>query len=222
MKKLLAAIIILVALVSLSLGLTMVFTESHGSPFPGLLALLGELLLAAANILVLLLNLLYWKLYGAPRWLRIVIWIQVVPALATLALVSVQIYQNWQQGRAYDQRISLFETIRADRIDDLAEKQKQCGEQCSGLYSLNEQLLDAADANAYRVAQKLIGEHARVSSKLGQAGRTLDTCEGDALIAINALELAVAGGNPKMVHLLLPASDASARHRALWRERKGG
>src|SRR3546814_6745619 len=94
MKKLLAAIIILVALVSLSLGLTMVFTESHGSPFPGLLALLGELLLAAANILVLLLNLLYWKLYGAPRWLRIVIWIQVVPALATLALVSVQIYQN--------------------------------------------------------------------------------------------------------------------------------
>lgn len=216
MKTLLAALIILVAVASLALGFSLVLAEDHGGMFPGMAAALGWLLLAAANLLVLVLNLLYWRLYGAPRWLRIVIAVQLIPATVTLVLLCMQLYGNWQDGRAGDQRQALFHVIQSDQAARLAAAQQGCGKRCSALYLRNAQLLDAAQVGALKVAQVLVGQHAVVSSRLGQETVDLRTCEGNYLPGLDALEVAVARHDAAMVDLLFPVSDDGARRSALW------
>jgi len=216
MRSLLAVLIVLVALGSLALGLPMIFAQGHGGMFAGLSALLGWLVLAAANLLVLALNALFWRLYGAPSWLRIVIWIQVVPAAATLVLLSIQLYQGWRRNQADAQRQVLFHVIESDQAGKLAHAQKQCGKRCADMYLLNAQLLDAAEAGAHKVARALVRQHAAVSSRLGQETVDMRTCEGYPLSSLDALEVAVARGDPAMLGLLFPVSDKGARRRAMW------
>jgi len=216
MKAVLGALIALVALAALALGGALLLSESHGGMFPGLAAALGWLVLAAGNLLVLALNLLYWRLYGAPRWLRWVVVVQAVPAAATLVLAGMQLYGNWQDSRAADQRAAVYRAIRADDAQRLLAAQHDCGARCAAQYLVNAQLLDAADAGAQVVASTLVGQHAVVSIQLGRESMDLRTCEGGFLPGLNALGVAVARHDLAMVDILFPASDQGARRAALW------
>jgi hypothetical protein len=216
MKSVLAALIVLVALAALALGGALVLSESHGGMFPGLAMALGWLVLAAGNLLVLALNLLYWRLYGAPRWLRAIVAVQALPAAATLALAGMQLFGDWQDGRAGDQRHAIYQAIRADDARRLLAAQHDCGERCAALYLPDAQLLDAADAGAQAVASTLVGQHASVSSRLGREAMDLRTCEGSYLPGLNALSVAVARHDLAMVDILFPVSDEGARQEAMW------
>jgi len=216
MKTVLAALIVFVALAVLALGGALVLSESHGGMFPGLAAALGWLVLAAGNLLVLLLNLLYWRLYGAPRWLRAVMAVQALPAAATLVLAGMQLFDDWQDGRASDQRQAIYQAIRADDTQRLLAAQHDCGKGCAALYLADAQLLDAADAGAQAVASTLVSQHASVSSRLGREAMDLRTCEGGYLPGLNALSVAVARHDLAMVDILFPVSDEGARREAMW------
>lgn len=216
MKTVLAALIVLVALAALALGGALVLLESHGGMFPGLAMALGWLVLAAGNLLVLVLNLLYWRLYGAPRWLRAVVAAQALPAVATLVLAGVQLFGGWQDGRASDQRQAIYQAIRADDAQRLLAAQHDCDERCAALYLADAQLLDAADVGAQTVASTLVGQHASVSSHMGREAMDLRTCEGSLLPGLNALSVAVARHDLAMVDILFPVSDKGARQEAMW------
>lgn len=216
MKTVLGALIVLVALAALALGGGLVLSESHGGMFAGLAAALGWLVLGAGNLLVLVLNLLYWRLYGAPRWLRGIIAVQVLPALATLALAGMQLTDNWQEDRSSDQRQAIYQAIHADDVQRLLAAQHACGERCAALYLPDAQLLDAADAGAQAAASTLVSQHASVSSRLGREAMDLRTCEGDFLPGLNALGVAVARHDLALVDILFPVSDEGARKEALW------
>lgn len=216
MKSVFAALIILVALVSLVIGVPLILEPDTGGFLSGIGVVLGLVCLAAGNLLVLILNLAFRYFYGAPRWLRVLIRIQFVPAAVSLAVLAAQLFEHWQENRADAQHLALYQAIKSDEPGRLAQAQRECDERCSANYSLNAQLLDAADARARNVAATLIREHAMVSTKLGQATSSLRTCEGESLIDLNALDIAVARHDTAMIEELFPVSDKGARRRALW------
>lgn len=216
MKSVFAALIILVALISLVVGIPLLLEPDTGGFLSGIGVVLGLVCLAAGNLLVLVLNLAFRYVYGAPRWLRVLIYIQLVPAAVSLAVVAAQLFEHWQEDRASDQHLALYQAIKSDDPGRFAAAQRECNKRCASDYSLNAQLLDAADVGARNVAAALIREHAVVSTRLGQATSTLRTCEGDSLIDLNALGVAVARHDTAMIQALFPASDKGARRQALW------
>ncbi|HEU0231036.1 MAG TPA: ankyrin repeat domain-containing protein [Burkholderiaceae bacterium] len=216
MKSLFAALIILVALIALAIGVPLILQPDTGGFLSGIGVVLGLVFLAAGNLLVLALNLAFRHFYGAPRWLRVLIRIQLVPAAVSLVMLAVQLYDSWQEGRAADQHVALYLAIKSNDVGRFDQAQRQCGKQCSSDYSLNAQLLDAADTRAGNVAEALIRQHAKVSTELGQATVSLRTCEGDYLADLNALGVAVARHDASMVDELFPVSDKGARRKALW------
>lgn len=216
MKSLFATLIVLVALVTVVIGAPLIFEPDTGGFLSGAGVALGLIVLGAGNLLVLILNLAFQRFYGAPRWLRVLIYVQLIPAGASLVLLATQIYGNWQESQAADQHLALSNAIKSDDVGAFAKAQQQCDKRCSDGYSRNVQLLDAANARAEKVAAALIGQHAVISSKLGRATLSLRTCEGDTLSDLDALSVAVARHDAPLVDTLFPASDQGARRRAMW------
>lgn len=216
MKGVLKSLSVGIAGVTLGGALLLAATNDSGGFLPNLGLSLAAMLMALGNGLTFLSNVLLWRLYGVPRWLKGVVVVQALPALACLALVGHWGYREVLASRASAQRMAVFEAIRADDATRLARATSACGKQCADSYPLDERLLDAAYADADRVMVRLVAQSARVRSGLGTPSREMRTCEGLYLPMLDALGVAVAYDDAPMLQLLLPVSDAGSRRSALW------
>jgi hypothetical protein len=134
MKSLFAILIVLVALVTVVIGAPLIFEPDTGGFLSGAGVALGLIVLGAGNLLVLILNLAFQRFYGAPRWLRVLIYVQLIPAGASLVLLATQIYGNWQESQAADQHLALSNAIKLDDVGAFAKAQQQCDQRCCDGY----------------------------------------------------------------------------------------
>lgn len=216
MKSSLSGLSALIAVATLLGALLLAVSNDSGGFLPNFGLLLASWAIGVGNILVFFLNLLRWRLHGAPLWLRCVVGMQALPALACLGMLGRGAYGAWRDSQANAQVTEILEAISADDLLRMARAKAACKLRCSARLSLNEQLSRAAQKGSYRVAVQLIGQSAHVSSDLGEPERDQHTCDGLYLPGLDALSIAVARNDLRMVRLLWPVSDAGSRRLALW------
>ncbi|MHA6575435.1 hypothetical protein [Pseudomonas yamanorum] len=216
MKRLIAFFSTIIAAITLIVAISFFFSKEGGGFFVGLGTAFALLSLGMGNLVVFALNALYWRLYGLPWWLRSIVILQALPAVVFFVGIGRTLYDQVLDSRAYFQRTQIMRAIEADDSELLLSAQVECAQACTARYSLNEQLLDAADEGSLRVAAQLVDGSARVASKLGEPSRDMRTCEGLFLPLNDALSFAVARDNEAMARLLLPVSDEGSRRKALW------
>ncbi|SAL87052.1 hypothetical protein AWB74_07952 [Caballeronia arvi] len=78
----------IVALIIFAVAFLLACTNDSGGFLPNLGRWLAGALLLAGNLLVLVLNVLYWLMYGAKKELRMIIAIQGVVALCTVVKLT--------------------------------------------------------------------------------------------------------------------------------------
>ena len=180
------------------------FLAGLGYALAGLLALVG-------NAVSLVLHAVYWRRFGAPGWVRVLVGLQGGVALATLLWLAYLAQDDHRQAQQQARNDAVRQAIRHDDVRALARAWADCRGSCGQGW-----LIDAADARAPRAAAFLIAQGETVASQPGAHTRDARTCEGLYLPSLPALGLAVAHDDAEMVRLLFPVSDAGARRRALW------
>lgn len=201
-------------------GLALVFSPNQGGFFPGLARALGLVLIAAGNLITWVLNLFAW-LSSRWRWLGIVVAVQTLPALAMAGWLLFAGVESFSENRAYKQRDSITDAIKADDVAAMQQALNRCGTLCQTTISPSRQLLYASMHGAHQVASLLIDGGAQPyrrgsgSTEFYDASFSLYTCEGRFLPMLNALDLAIANRDMAMLELLWPVSDDWTRNRAI-------
>lgn len=216
MKSSLSALAMFAAVVTLFGALWLAIGNTSDWFLPNLGLWLAAWVLGLGNVLVLLLNVLRWRFWGAPSWLLGIMGLQALPAAVCLGILGYGAYGMWRDSQVTVQVVRIDDAIVADDPQRLTQAQAACGALCAARLSLNEQLLRAAEDGSSRVADQLIRQTARVSSDLGQPERDERTCDGLYLVGLNALSIAAARNDLRMVRLMWPVSDTGSRRRALW------
>lgn len=208
----------LIMIIGLILGGVMFFQDDGGF-FPGMAKGLGLFFIAAANLISWLLNVICWYVRRM-RWLGIVLAVQTLPAIAMAGGLGFWSVDTLLDGRASDQRVSVFDAIKADDVPRLQQALKLCGKRCQDTFSPQRGLLTSSLHGSHNVARYFVDEGARPyrsgSGDFYDAQTSLYTCEGTYLSLMNAVDVAVANQDTEMVDLLWSVSDARTRSRALW------
>lgn len=206
---------------SVVLGIGMILSPSGGGFFPNLGKALGLLLIAAGNLLSWVLNLIGWCL-ARRRWLATVLIVQGLPAMVFASWLAILAVEAFQEERAATQRAAIYHAIQADDVAALHEAQQRCGKHCRKSVSPQRELVHASLHGAHKAARLFLDQGAtpyRAGSGAPgyyDAHTSLYTCEGSYLVALNALQIAVARQDMALLEILWPASDARTRSSALW------
>ena len=219
---------IVLAAFSVAGAAVLYFSPSQGGFFPDLGKGLAWLLLGTANIICLLLNLMYLWLSrpgasgtspaapGRSR-LKIIIGLQLIPALYVGTLIAQEILGNYAQNRAYEQEAAIRDAIERNDVQSYKQANEACDKRCQQFSTPARHLLQASQNRAYEIAQLLVSQGVKISAgQLASLSVPLRTCEDDFLPSVSTLAMAVANDDAKMLRLLLPASDSSAHREALW------
>jgi len=98
MSSLKAALLVLSAGVAATVvigAIALLSSNSGGGFFPGLGAAFAIVLVGIGNVLVLLFNGIYWLRFGAPTWLRVMVAIQILPALGCVWMIGQHLYTHF-------------------------------------------------------------------------------------------------------------------------------
>ncbi|SDV51133.1 hypothetical protein SAMN05216551_11554 [Chitinasiproducens palmae] len=202
--------------VSLIVGGLLAASPGNGGFFPGLGAALGMQALGAGNCLSFFLNAVCWGSGFRPRWLRLLLLIQAVPALFYAGWAVSALWTGGLEQSAYAQRRAIEDAIGKDDLPALLRAREACSKRCQALSNQHDDLLVATWASSHHVATYLVGRGARVSVGNWYPSQTdLRTCEGSYIPNPMPLSVAVAKRDMDMMRLLLPVSDAYARSEAL-------
>jgi len=191
-------------------------TNTTGGMFPNLALTLGLMGLGLGNAISFLCNLFAWRRGARPRWLRILLLIQALPALAFAAIACKAVWDNWQDRRSAQQHRAIWNAVQGDDVAALTTALQACKGACREGTTNEGLLMDATLARATKVADHLVAHGASVSANLTAPSRDLYTCEGRYLPSLSTLSIAVTQRDDALVTLLLPASDAAARREAMW------
>jgi len=206
----------LVAGLSLSGGLFFLATNESGGFLPDLGLVFAAALLGAGNFLSLLLNGIYLKLFGGPRWLKIVAALQIIPAIVFAVFIVSEANKAWQESASYEQQQSIKTAISEDNVEQYVAALAACKEKCLSNSRPKEHLFDAADYGALKIAAHLLPPQGVQRVTFLRFFDGFKTCEGNLLSPGDALSMSVMRNNPAMLDILLPFADEDARRAALW------
>lgn len=207
----------------LALGLLMIVSEfftPSGGFFAGLGYVLGLMALGAGNLVSFILNGINWIVGYRPRWLRVSLLVQALPALLAAGWGVNELMNSLEAERSSAQYMAIVEAINRDDVAALKAAQQNCRNSCQTERPSrpSELLLLASRAGAQQAASHLIEQKATIpGTEQGVMRPTTDlrTCEGLYLPLLDALNVAVARNDVDMVRLLLPVSDRYSQSTAL-------
>lgn len=203
-------------------GVVLAMSSGGGGFFPNMGKALGLLLIAAGNLISWILNLFCWYRTRMP-WLGVVLVIQGMPAIAFAGWMGTLAVEEFLEGKASDQRTSVFRSIETDDVPSLKQALKQCGPRCREFHTPGRTLMLASLYGSHQAARYLLDNTTDTSRtntgayEFYNARTNRYTCEGSYLASLGALDLAVANQDMEMLELLWPTiSDDWTRSKALW------
>ncbi|TDV25381.1 hypothetical protein C7405_12353 [Paraburkholderia caballeronis] len=134
---------------------------------------LAIFILACGNLLVLILNGIYWWRYGAAPWFRNLVVIQGLLALGSVIPVARQISDNLVQSHVAAKMDRVDKAIQADDVQQFKKTREACGKSCASNDSLNWELHVAAKYDALQVATELVRMSAKVDDSINDLRRIM-------------------------------------------------
>lgn len=188
--------------------------QGHGF-LSGLPMLLGEVGLAATNLVCFGCNAAYWWLARKPRWMSAILLVQLLPALGAAAAGGLFASDLYLDHLASVRGSQVIAAIHGDDLTAFRRSVARCGTRCSRGLEPPDQLLYAADSGAIAIARYLVAQGARVEEPLILHQTDITTCEGLYLPGRDALSVAIARNDHPMFALLYGASNEGAVGEAL-------